>query len=112
MQSPPAQCPFWHPVKMEHTLKPLYLKWYVDNVKQYTYGASGYAKASNVLHVVREAGAGLGGAAEGVDTLLSADRVAEAVVVDVTDVAFAAGTDAAEVRARLENAVIKCNINK
>lgn len=47
--------------------------------------------------MVREAGASLGGAAEGVDAFLGADWVAETIVVDVTDVTFAAGTDAAEV---------------
>lgn len=68
-----------------------------EDAQQHTDRASGDAEASSILHVVREAGACLGGAAEGVDAFLGADWVAETIVVDVTDVTFAAGTDAAEV---------------
>lgn len=60
-------------------------------------GAGCHAEASVVLHVVREAGAGVGSRAESVDALGAADGVAETEVMDVADVARTAGFDTAEV---------------
>lgn len=52
--------------------------------------------------MVVEAGAGFGGGAERVDTLLGADWVTELLVVDVADVAGTAWLDTAEVGPRLK----------
>lgn len=60
-------------------------------------GTSGYTNAGQVLDVVGEASARLGGTAEAVDALVGTDWVTDPVVVDVSDVAAAAPSDAAQV---------------